>query len=126
MLPGPQRTGDLPITYYFTYQASDGRLVTHYDAASSASAFALTRQPAGEGVTDTGEILNHATSQNYTVYQAGYFPIVGPLPVSATHAVLRADPAAGSRAGTVMAGAFVLDASGPLRVQLIATGPAIG
>ncbi len=83
-LPGPQRTGDLPITYYFTYQASDGRLLTHYDAAASGSAFALTRQPAGEGATDTGEILDHATSQNYTVYQAGHFPIVGPLPTTAT------------------------------------------
>lgn len=83
-LPGPQRTGDLPIAYYFSYQASDGRLMTQYDVSGSPSAFSDTRQPAGEAVADEGEILSHATSQNYTVYQAAHFPIVGPLPSTAT------------------------------------------
>ena len=79
-LPGAQRTGDQPISYYYTFQASDGTFVTRFDQASSPSAYALTRQASGEGVTDTGEFLDYASSGGGSLYTAGHAAIVGPLP----------------------------------------------
>ncbi len=82
----------------------------------------------GDAVFDTTCRSACATDAT-TVTPAQSLPLaesVGPLPVSATHALLTADPAAGRRAGTVMPGASLFTASGPLRVQVIVTGPAIG
>ncbi|MEI6914248.1 MAG: hypothetical protein WCL39_03865, partial [Armatimonadota bacterium] len=79
-LTGSQNQGDLPISYYFSFQASDGQFVTRYDAANSPSAFALTRQPTGELSSDSGEILNNATSIGNQIYTLAHYPLVGPLP----------------------------------------------
>jgi hypothetical protein len=81
----------------------------------------------GDAVFETTSRSACATDDT-TVTPAQLFPGVpsdGPLPESATQALLSADPAAVSRAGTVT-DALALAASGPPRVQVIVTGPAIG
>lgn len=81
-LPGPQNINDLPVTYYYSFQASDGTLAARF-ADNSPSSFALIRQPSGEGSDDTGEILDHASSIGRRIYTAQHFPLVGPLPQEA-------------------------------------------
>lgn len=78
-LPGPTSTDTFPISYYYSFQASDGNLTARYDAASSPSAFARTRSD----VVRAGEILNHATSIGNQVYELQFKPVVGRLPAGA-------------------------------------------
>ncbi|MCC6485792.1 MAG: hypothetical protein IT209_13205, partial [Armatimonadetes bacterium] len=82
-LAGAQKAGDLPIIYYYSFQASDGTFVTRYNPVNSPSAQALTRQPAGEGSADTGEILGGGSTSDNKTYQLAHKPVVGPLPASA-------------------------------------------
>jgi len=79
-LPGPENPGDLPVDYYYSFQASDGTFVAQFNPATSPSAMAITRQPSGEG---SGEVLSFASSSAGRLYATSRSPIVGPLPTTA-------------------------------------------